>query len=203
MFGCSVETRGANARLCAESALCLTAMDSLFASANYRSFFRHRVKESGYNRGRWRTWTAEMHRGVRVAHFQISPCITVQRPNHLERALFVTRTLHSAWGREGGREERRVCLPYLFHPFRAPTETSPMGTRPTSVLAPAVRPSVRVRSSRPFCVQLGASLEIMLRERPSQPRPTLNGQDEDRKIRKASSRNSLASKVQVIAAGTI
>ena len=68
MFGCSVETRGANARLCAESALCLTAMDSLFASANYRSFFRHRVKESGYNRGRWRTWTAEnsMHRGVRV-----------------------------------------------------------------------------------------------------------------------------------------
>ena len=148
MFGCSVETRGANARLCAESALCLTAMDSLFASANYRSFFRHRVKESGYNRGRWRTWTAEMHRGVRVGHlthFQISPCITVQRPNHLERALFVTRTLHSAWGREGGREERRVCLPYLFHPFRAPTETSPMGTRPTSVLAPAVRPSVRPR----------------------------------------------------------
>ena len=99
--------------------------------------------------------------------------------------------------RGGGREVRRVCLPYLFHPFRASTETSPMGTHPSW------RPrSVRVRSSRPFCVQLGASLEIMLREHSSQPRPTLNGQDATRKIRKASSRNSLTSQVQAGAAGT-
>ena len=180
-------------------------MDSLFASANYRSFFRHRVKESGYNRGR-----CAGGRGLQkiqciaecgwVGHFQISPCITIQRPNHLERALFVTRTLHSAWGREGGAAcVSAISVPPVPCPDRNESHGNTTDVR--SGARAAVRPVVR--SSRPFCVQLGASLEIMLREHPSQPRSTLNGQDADRKIRKANSRNSLASKVQVTAAGTI
>ena len=157
MFGCSVETRGANARLCAESALCLTAMDSLFASANYRSFFRHRVKESGYNRGRWRTWTAEnsMHRGVRVGGSFPDFTLLYHGTAAKSPGKGVVTSDSALCVGDGGREERRVCLPYLFHPFRAPTETSPMGTRPSvrsgvrAAVRPVVRPALFVYNSAP------------------------------------------------------
>ena len=177
-------------------------MDSLFASANYRSFFRHRVKESGYNRGRWRTWTAEMHRGVRVGgsfpDFTLYHDTAAKSPGkgvvcYSDSALCVG---------EGGREGGAACVSAIsVPPVPCPDRNESHGN--TTVRSGTRRPCPSVRSSRPFCVQLGASLEIMLREHPSQPRSTLNGQDADRKIRKAISRNSLTCQVQVIAAVTI
>ena len=77
-----------------------------------------------------------MHREVRsAAHFQISPRITEQRPNHLERALFVTRTLHSAWGREGGA----ACVSAISVP-PVPCLDRNESHGNTPVLAPTVRP---------------------------------------------------------------
>ena len=116
------------------------------------------------------------------------------------RCYFGLRTLRGGW-REGGA----ACVSAIsVPPVPCPDRNESHGN---TTVRPFWRPrrGPSGRPSRPFCVQLGASLEIMLREHPSQPRPTLNGQDADRKIGKVSSRNSLTSQVQVSgsAAGTI